>query len=373
MTKPRVAISLNPQIRAQATAWLLKFSDDEVDPKGRQEFLDWLRASPEHVRAYLRVVAFWQDAPHIRGQPPVDVAELLRLSGAQTNVVPFDDPLLLSPGADSRPKRRRIATRLLAWAASVLLFTASLSVWFYLQRGVYSTAVGEQRTVNLSDGSTVTINALSKVRIAYSPAERRVQLLKGQALFNVARNSTRPFIVQTDGTLVKAVGTQFDVYKNSAGTIVTVVEGRVVVMPPMPVRVDSDNEEPGTAGIDGSSGSSGAPASIQHRLHEVFVAAGEQAIVTAQAASKSPHVDVTAATAWTQGLLIFDHAPLSDVVREFNRQNSRALVLVGQDLPRLEISGTFPASGDERIVRFLMDRFGVKVDEDGREIRISPR
>jgi transmembrane sensor len=117
----------------------------------------------------------------------------------------------------------------------------------------------------------------------------------------------------------------------------------------------------------------GASAPVQHRLHEVFVAAGEQAIVTAQAASKSPHVDVTAATAWTQGLLIFDHTPLSDVVREFNRQNGRSLVLVGQDLPRLEISGTFPASGDERIVRFLMERFGVKVDEDEREIRISPR
>src|SRR5262249_10043194 len=177
-----------------------------------------------------------------------------------------------------------------------------------------------------------------------------------------AKEPSGPFVVESGGTLVEAVGTQFDVYRKSDGTVVTVVEGKVAVQWPA-----TSTALPAAPGPPVGS----SPSTTAVAAHEVLVAAGEQAIVTAQAAVKSASPNVAAATAWTEGLLVFDHAPLAEVVREFNRQNARAIVLVGADLPKLEISGTFPASGADRIVHFLQERFHVEVTEDDHEIRIS--
>ena len=89
--------------------------------------------------------------------------------------------------------------------------------------------MGEQRSIQFEDGSTVDLNSRSKIRVKYSKQERDVELIEGQALFHVAHDTSRPFIVAVGATRVRAVGTQFDVYKKSNGTVVTVVEGRVAV------------------------------------------------------------------------------------------------------------------------------------------------
>jgi hypothetical protein len=107
----------------------------------------------------------------------------------------------------------------------------SAVTWLFEFQNVYATGIGEQRTVTLSDGSTVELNSQSRLRVAFHPHERDVELLEGQALFHVAHDRTRPFLVQSEGAKVRAVGTQFDVYRKSDGTVITVVEGRVAVMP----------------------------------------------------------------------------------------------------------------------------------------------
>src|SRR5688572_25678682 len=240
MNKPRQPNPLNPQIRTEATEWLLRFSEGEVDTAGREQFNYWLRTSPEHVRAYLRVAAFWQEAGHIDGkQGPRDIDALVSQAKQEGNIFPLafgPHPYDGAAGrhaslAEELPKvqPRPAAQRFLAIAATLLVAIGVVGAHQYLTRNVYQTSIGEQRTINLADGSTLILNADSKVRVRYSEAERTIALEQGQALFKVAKNPSRPFVVHSGEASVRAVGTQFDVYRRSTGTTVTVVEGKVAV------------------------------------------------------------------------------------------------------------------------------------------------
>src|SRR4029077_9414852 len=98
------------------------------------------------------------------------------------------------------------------------------AVWWQAHRyPLYSTDIGERRSITLADGSTVDLNARSQLRVEFSKSERRVELLDGQALFQVAKDKQRPFIVHSGDATVRAVGTQFDVYRKDSGTTITVL------------------------------------------------------------------------------------------------------------------------------------------------------
>jgi transmembrane sensor len=212
----------------------------------------------------------------------------------------------------------------------------------------------------------VILNAGSRVTVRYTESTRAIQLDQGQALFKVAKNPNWPFIVRVGDASVRAVGTQFDVYRKATGTTVTVVEGRVAVMSTTKVRAS-------------------ASSASQIRPPELLLTSGEQLTVAspaqiprsssnateANSLLKAHPVKVKEATAWTIGLLVFDGAPLSEVVQEFNRQNTKPLVLASAELAELRISGTFPASGSERITRFLHDRFGVLAHETDDQIVLT--
>jgi transmembrane sensor len=226
-------------------------------------------------------------------------------------------------------------------------------VWTGADRGVtYATQTGEQRTVTLTDGSVVQLNSQSRLRVSFSEQERRVELIDGQALFEVAKNPARPFVVVSGTTSVQAVGTQFDVYRRSAGTVVTVLEGRVAV---------SGNTVRGPAPSKLESTGSGA----------VLLSAGEQIIVTPTAVLAPKATNVEAAVAWTQKKLVFDAAPLSEVVAEFNRYSHQRLVLDNAELDEIRISGVFASSGVEHLVQFLQQRFDVIATTSDDQIHLS--
>jgi transmembrane sensor len=347
MSKPQRPNRLQSHIRTEATDWLIRFSEGEIDAAAREEFNRWLRVSPEHVRAYLRVSAFWQEADRVPGKEARrDVDALVQLARREGNVIPLE--LGAGSSARGRTPRRRFPRTLFALASSIVLALIGIASWNVLGRGPsYSTGIGERHTVNLPDGSTVVINARSRIDVDYTSGERIIELRAGQAFFKVAKDPARPFIVRSKGASVRAVGTQFDVYRKERGTIVTVVEGRVAVT------------------------SAGESARRRPAAPPETLVAGEQAIVTSQIARQSRLAQPQVAIAWTEGLLMFDGAPLSEVVQEFNRQNVKRLVLTDPALADLRISGTFPASGAERIVRFLQERFGVVITETDDEIRIA--
>src|SRR5262249_43512208 len=140
-------------------------------------------------------------------------------------VVPF-----AGAGAAAAASRRRRIKRALALAAAVAACALALpAIYGRFRAEVFSTQIGEQRTIQLSDASILALNADSRIRVQLGDTERDIELLHGEALFQVARDTHRPFKVQTRTALVQAIGTQFNIYDMPDGTRVSVLEGRVRV------------------------------------------------------------------------------------------------------------------------------------------------
>jgi transmembrane sensor len=351
-------MSLNTQIYEQASNWFVSFRAGDVDASGRKEFDAWIRKSPEHLRAYLEITEIWQDATQVGEGRDARLSSGALVADAKSddieNVIPLDASRLGGGTPVEVPGRRFWVTGTFALAALILIALAGGSLWYYTSVfGVYGTDIGEQRTVRLDDGSTVELNALSKVRVRFTEGRRDVALMQGQALFHVAHDETRPFVVRTEDTAVRAVGTQFDVYRKETGTTVTVVEGHVAVVS-SPVA----GEE---------SGSPAAPAPE----HEILLAADEQVTIAPKIQPRVERVRATTATAWTQHQLVFKATPLSEVATEFNRYNTRRLVIHGTGLTDFHVSGVYSSTDPALLIRFLRVQPGLRIEETDDEIRIS--
>jgi transmembrane sensor len=340
---------LNGQILDEAGYWLVELNSEAADPGLQRRFQAWLRTSPEHVRAYLELVAIWESGAEMPLEGEVGVETLIAAGRAPDNVVAFrtgfDSP---SPETRALPKSGKVtgggAGR--RWlAVTVPLFATALGVvaWLsFVGDPTYETGVGQQESFELADGSTIELNARSKVRVHLTEHQRRVELLEGQALFRVAKDPGRPFVVESDGTQIRAVGTEFDVSRRNSATTVTVLEGRVAVNEPAPARA-----------------------------HLLLLDAGEQVTVIAQTEAKPKRADVTAATAWTQRRLVFDASTLAEVIEEFNRYNTRRLVLRDAALARFPISGSFSSTDPSSLVHFLAIQPGIRVTVGDSEIDIA--
>jgi transmembrane sensor len=298
--------------------------------------------------AYLEIAAIWNEGAGLDPAAKYDSNTLIAQAGEdRDNVVALSQQL---PGAkvatvDVPPTRgdhKNRRWRPAALAASV--FALALGVGGYVWIGQvrapgYSTSIGEQRSLELADGTTVALNSRSKIRVRFTAGERDVDLLQGQALFRVAKDTARPFIVSSGTTHVRAIGTEFDVYRKSGGTVVTVVEGRVAIAPD---RADS-----------------------------VLASAGEQFTVTQQHIQKDEHPSIAGATAWTQRQIIFESATLSAVAEEFNRYNQRQLVLGDPGIDTFHISGVFSSTDPASLLRFLRARPDLLIIETPNEIVIE--
>lgn len=343
---------LNEQILEEACEWFIEYNEAELDAAARESFNQWLRRSPEHVRAYLEIASTWENSSGLTGPHHVDVTSLVAAAMAESNIVALNPQ---APGRDTdhtppsvasgkRPWRLFATTAAIGVAASTLF---AIGTTLMSQHNTYTTATGEQRSIVLADGSTVELDTHSRLRVRFSHAERLVELIDGQALFQVKKAAARPFTVLSNGARVRAVGTQFDVYRKEITTTVTVVEGRVAITLMPSTTTASDADPP------------------------LLLSAGEQSIVTPNLKPRAVHTDVAVAIAWTQRKLIFDETPLSEAVAEFNRYNSRQIIIEDPSLAGYHIRGNFEAGDPNRLLQFLRDRFDADVREQGHEIRIS--
>jgi transmembrane sensor len=321
----------------EAAGWVVRLREG-CGEEERRAFVAWLKVSPVHVQHYLELVSL---------EVQLGDAELLsRLEMEppspkdRTNVLPLERESAPAVRSDHRAGKRRHwqAVAALTACVAVLAFVGAL----FLEHSVpeypqIRSAVGELRSVTLSDGSLVTLNTQSTIEIRFSPQERTVALLEGEALFRVARNAARPFRVLVDESVVQAVGTEFNIYRRSAGTLVTVIEGRVAVAP--------------AAGVQEPS----------------LLAAGEQILVSTGSA-KTPVRKLSAGemartTTWTQRRLVFDRAPVRDIVAQLNRYNEVRLVIDDARLASRVVTGTFDSSDPESFIQFLTEQGGVVTRE----------
>jgi transmembrane sensor len=247
-----------------------------------------------------------------------------------------------------QPNRARRRTRGLGIAAMLCVF--SMVCWWALtgpQR--YETGIGEQRSILLGDGSVVTLNTSSVMRVQLSKQSRRIELLAGEALFQVAHDKARPFDVIAGNTVVRAVGTQFNVDRKDEATVVTVVEGRVSV------ENKAEAGNPRTSADEQS----------------IPLDAGERVTVTPHSRSKPTTANLGVATAWTQRRLVFDRQTLAQVAAEFNRYNRRSIQIEDSALRDEEVTGNFQANDPDSFVDFLAKLPGVAIRRDADHISIT--
>lgn len=363
--------TIREQTLEEAAGWLVECSAGAMAAEQREAFDAWLRASPENVRAYLTLLPMWESSATLdRTRHPDATALIEEARRTSANVIPLDTAVARSATQVHRPHlyERRSATPargfLTGAIAAVIAIALVAGGWWYANLNVYSTGLGEQRALTLTDGTVIELNAKSKIDVRFTKTQRAVSLLAGQALFRVSHDASRPFVVQSEAVRVRALGTQFDVYQKPNDTTVTVIEGRVSV------DTGGGVTEPDSLAT-AVSNNHAASASLPQAHTGLLLAAGEQVSVRPDVPPKAVAVDVVRAIAWTQRRMIYSATPLEEVVREFNRYNARQLVLDSPEISALRVNGVFSTTDLATLLAFLREQPGIRVTESDMEIRIE--
>jgi len=333
-----VARSLSDSIvHEDAARWLIRLNAAPNDVATFQAFEDWRDAAPEHRQAFEAVQESWALFGDQAAAP-----ELLVLRR---------DALDRAGGIGRRPGlelgRRGFAAGLAALVVAPLTFYG----WRRLRRGARQTLrteVGEQRTITLSDGSRVSLDANTLVRVAYSPALRLAEVVKGRAHFEVAKDKTRPMMVRAGTRTVTALGTAFTVEHEGQRVVVTLVEGRVAVTEAAPDR------------------------GVAPPLKELVP---QQQLVFAANATPRMHeaIDVERAMAWREGKLVFDDETLADAVARMNNYSQVKIIVEDPPARALRISGIFNAGDSSAFVEAVRSYFPVDVSTGEFTIEIRSR
>jgi transmembrane sensor len=320
----------------RAAEWLRQLDQGE---RNREQFVKWLSRSPENVGEILTAATTDVVLRQLMAEKKFDAEQFV---AAASSVPSIGD----APPREPMKHRARlqlmvasVGLSLAAGIAAIFFFAPSL-VHDWLHPNEYTTSVGELRTVNLADGSIVAINAQSRVRVALSEHWRDLYLDKGQAIFTVAKDKTRPFRVhviangengELKDTVIQAVGTKFDVRRNDDGVNVAVVEGVV--------QIESDGL---TSTLDESMKKIGEAARR--------VAAGQSVdIKTTGIVAPTVQINVASVGMWQQRRLVFIDARLEDIVKEFERYNRSPRIRVeGDALKDRRFSGVFDADYPEQ-------------------------
>jgi transmembrane sensor len=336
---------------AEASEWFIDFRAGDVDGEARVRFIEWLRRSPEHIQAYLEVSGVWSELPSSDPEGRFDIESLIARARNEPDVIPLSPVIPRRPPPLPAGQARALHTlsrRPALAVAGLALLTSITALFLWIDSDTahsYSTGIGEQRTIQLLDGSTVELNARSKITVRLTDRQRDVALIEGQALFRVAKDKQRPFVVRAGDAQVRAVGTEFDVYKKQAETVVTVVEGRVETY----------------SGTDGTN------------VAAIVLSAGEQLTVLPHTVTKPTRADTAAATAWLQKRLIFEETPLKEVAEEFNRYNRRPLAIDDAELQTLKISGVYSSTDPASLINFLRSQNSIIVLETENQVRVVRR
>jgi transmembrane sensor len=330
----------------QAAHWWELLDGDSASNSDHREFGEWVAKSPERVEAFLQTARLVKAARSPRVKWPITSAEaLIRDAKASSEtVLPFSAAQIT---AAVTGRAARFPGNRIAWAAAaMLLLCVGLTLFVLETPQVFNTALGEQRSVLLADGSRVTLNTASAVEVRIHKSRREVRLVHGEALFEVAHDAARPFLVRAGNAVLKDMGTQFNVDMRSSATTVTVVEGQV------------DVESAG----EGSATRAGHAAG--EAIVPLLLGANERVVVTpAGIGTPQRGINVAASLAWTQRQLMFEHRPLSEVAEEFNRYNKDRIEIENADLKRQEVTGVFEAKDPGSFVAFLSSIPGVEIRE----------
>jgi transmembrane sensor len=316
------------RIRARAARWVTELHGPDRDAKLEARVRRWIEADPRHAAAFELATAAWQ------------------YSG--------DLPASLLPRPSAAPKRAaaRVSRPILAGVAVLLL--ALVTAIYRARDGSLATGPGEQRTVVLTDGTQVSLNANTRVLVQYDAHARKVTLTRGEALFEVVKHQSRPFVVVVGARKVIALGTSFMVHREesaSSAFAVTLVEGRVAVEPAS--WPDVLPSAP-TAGL-------------------TLLSSGERLNVGADASETVDKPSLDRVTAWRRGQLIFDDTSLGEAAAEFNRYGPMTISVDGATAAKLRVGGVFRIGDSASFAHAMADAYHLRLIEHGRKIVLTDR
>jgi transmembrane sensor len=315
---------MRDELAAAHVARLLS-GGDEAD---QRRIADWIEADPRNAVAFARAEAAWEAAGRLRASPPS----------------------LGAPAQSDRlvdvPRRRLLGALISAAAAASVVAVA----WVVRPQGAsFSTAVGEQRQVTLADGSHVLLNTASTIEVVMRRARREVRLLKGEALFSVAHDPSRPFVVTAEGARIRAVGTAFNVRLRKTLVELTVTDGLVAV-----TTAEARARRP-------------APALIPAREGAVI---GRSIIAPVRLDEQS----LQRRTQWRTGVIEFDGETLEQVVDEFNRYRSKPIVIDDPAVASTRVGGRFELRESDKFLAALQSSFPIDAITDaGGGVLLTPR
>ncbi len=340
MSEPLEARRFSPDadIEAAAAEWLVRH-DRGLSAEQQDAFLQWLTASPAHRESFQRHRRMWTDFNALAQWRP------------EHSATPNPDLL-------ARPRRARA----LRWIAPALAMAAAVAFGVYWQAtsrtSAHATMTFEApryRQETLRDGSVIDLNGGAHVVVQFSAAERRVLLVRGEAQFVVAKDSSRPFVVRAGGVDVRAVGTAFNVKLAGPNLEVLVTEGTVQL-----------SQQPAALAVGGATAGTAAAPVAPAVLAELT--AGHRTIVPMTDDRPTPLVvaasreEIDVLLEWQPRLLDFDATPLADVVAAFNRRNPTQIVIADDRLRSLPLVASIRSDNIEGLVRQLEATMGVKVE-----------
>lgn|GEM_PF-148234 len=332
-------------IADRAEACYLALLDADLAPAQREAWLDWLRV-PEHQRAFDETVRLWELLDYIG---PVDVPSAGQLAADRyTGAQAIARPGLAPARAAPQPVPRRTALRVAVLATTLIaaiFFGAGFERRDPHQRQHFETRIGETVSVRLPDASTVTLAGASALEIDFSARRRAVKLVQGRALFDVARDAERPFVVRAGTGSTTAIGTRFDVNDVGGNVTVTLIHGLV--------RVASDSDQPVADG-----------ATVEPTA--TLLGPGEQVSYTAQSRLGAiAMVDTEAVLSWRQGVLTFIDRPLAQAIEEINRYRPQRIYFRPEELAGMTVSGTVHLDRTDEWLQGLGRGYSLRVVQGG--------
>ena len=312
----------------EASIWLVRLDNGNLSEQSRKELKTWLSADKRHPAALKAMADIWDDMD--------EVLIIIDDENSSNNVSiwPVLEPIF-------KP---------LALAASISFL--AIFLWFAMptdvQKNSYATLMGQQLDATFDDGSIIHLNTNSRIETEFSDEKRIIKLIKGEALFEVAHDPNRPFIVYAGDRLVQAIGTKFVVHLKSENIQVTVTDGKVKMS-----KVALDTNLTDIKALDS--------AAIQK--DDVYIAKGEKVIVGSNQVPKLTYIkpeNLKRELSWLDGKLIFDNEELFDVIEEFNRYVDITIVLKDPSLHNIRISGRFDLGDSEALIEALELSFNIK-------------
>lgn|GEM_PF-129740 len=322
-------------LRAQAARWFSLKRSGDMSAAETAAFAEWLASDPQAQQQFDRLRQLWDALGAVADDPAI-------LTVRERDLRTFN-----------RPGRLRA---LLAVAAALVLMVTSAATlmqngfldryWGSSGGEIFQTGTGQRTTATLSDGSVVTLDAESELRVVEMAAQRRLQLVRGHAFFQVAKDSLHPFLVEAAGKTVRAVGTKFDVRVDDKAVVtVTLVEGKV--------RVEQSR-------------------GWLRPEQRADMTPGGKLVARADHDWKLTRVDAASETSWLSGRLTFVSEPLGTAIAEVNRYSRQKIVFADGAVPNTQIVGVFAAGDvDGFVTAMKLNGIAHEVDRSDTEIRLA--